>query len=317
MAEMPTCSTCNKPHWRFTACADAPAPPRLEGYPLKSVPDGYKTSVTSCPPVTATAGSRANGNHSRHPGPEDSPLHARLPAGYGCNHRVHHEHRDNRDGVCRDAVQRLRQPGHRDRLRGVPAQVGVDQHLTVTRAYAGSTAATHASGATVLIQPAFMAVEIIDALNATKDECFPLIYKPVLDTSLSGDGTTYEFTVPNMPSTYGGDSIPIPWLSRIELKENGAWTTALSPTGRSVAAPHRRSASSPRPDRDASHSRLRPRSRTGVLPLTRLTLSGRRTPRGRSSLARQPVYLPRVRLEGSARSGRGMTARQATVSAQA
>ena len=94
--------------------------------------------------------------------------------------------------------------------------------LTVSRAFAGSAAATHASGAAVLIQPAFMAVEIIDALNATKDECFPLIYKPVLDASLTGDGTTYEFTVPNMPSTYGGDSIPIPWLSRIELKENGA-----------------------------------------------------------------------------------------------
>jgi hypothetical protein len=42
MAEMPTCSTCKKPHWRFVACADAPAPARLEGYPLKSVPEGYK-----------------------------------------------------------------------------------------------------------------------------------------------------------------------------------------------------------------------------------------------------------------------------------
>jgi hypothetical protein len=131
--------------------------------------------------------------------------------------------------------------------------------LTVTRAYAGSTAATHASGATVLIQPAFMAVEIIDALNATKDECFPLIYKPVLDTSLSGDGTTYEFTVPNMPSTYGGDSIPIPWLSGSNSRRTGPWTTALSPTGRSVAEPHRRSASSHlSPIGDDSYSRLRP-----------------------------------------------------------
>jgi hypothetical protein len=41
MAEMPTCSTCNKPHWRFTACADAPAPPRPDAYPVKSVPEGY------------------------------------------------------------------------------------------------------------------------------------------------------------------------------------------------------------------------------------------------------------------------------------
>ena len=94
--------------------------------------------------------------------------------------------------------------------------------LTVTRGYAGSTPATHASGATVLIAPAFMSVEIIDALNATKDEMFPLVYKPVLDTSLSGDGNTYEFTVPNMPNSYGGDTIPIQFLSRIELKESGA-----------------------------------------------------------------------------------------------
>ena len=41
MAEMPLCSTCNKPHWRFTACADVPTP-RREGYPIKSVPEGYK-----------------------------------------------------------------------------------------------------------------------------------------------------------------------------------------------------------------------------------------------------------------------------------
>jgi hypothetical protein len=41
MAEMPLCSACKKPHWRFTACADVPAL-RREDYPIKTVPDGYR-----------------------------------------------------------------------------------------------------------------------------------------------------------------------------------------------------------------------------------------------------------------------------------
>jgi hypothetical protein len=100
-------------------------------------------------------------------------------------------------------------------------------NLTVRRGWAGSTAATHASAAAVLVRPAFLAVEIIDALNAAKDEMFPYIYKPVLDTSLSADAVTYEFTVPNMPGTYGGDSIPIPYISKVELKVTGS--TAYRP----------------------------------------------------------------------------------------
>lgn len=68
---------------------------------------------------------------------------------------------------------------------------------TVLRGWKDSTAVSHANSSTVLIHAGFSATEIIDALNAAKDEMYPYIYKPVLDTSLTADGTTYEFTVPS------------------------------------------------------------------------------------------------------------------------
>jgi hypothetical protein len=78
--------------------------------------------------------------------------------------------------------------------------VGTSQSSTVTnvtRAWAGSTAASHANSSTILVRPGFFSVEIIDALNAAQDEMYPYIYKPVLDTSLTSDDTTYEFTIPS------------------------------------------------------------------------------------------------------------------------
>lgn len=99
--------------------------------------------------------------------------------------------------------------------------------LTVRRGMYGSTSASHTSSSAVLIRPGFYTIEILDALNQAKDDCYPHVYKPVLDTSLAavGDGTTYEFTVPNMPGTYNGDTIPIPYISRVEIKPSGdvAW----------------------------------------------------------------------------------------------
>lgn len=88
-------------------------------------------------------------------------------------------------------------------------------NLTVLRGYAGSTAASYATSQTVMIRPAFYTVEVIDALNAAKDEMFPLVYKPVLDTSLTSDGATYEFTVPNL------DSTPMPYVSAIDIQISG------------------------------------------------------------------------------------------------
>lgn len=93
--------------------------------------------------------------------------------------------------------------------------------FTVVRGYHGSTPATHAAAATVLIGPGFDAVEIIDALNAAKDECYPYVYRPVIDTSLAADSITYEFSVPNMPGTYSGDTVVMPFISHIDLLVTG------------------------------------------------------------------------------------------------
>jgi hypothetical protein len=96
--------------------------------------------------------------------------------------------------------------------------------LTVERGAMGSTAASHASGAVVLIRPDFYSVEIADALNQGILACFPQIYKPVNDTSLSTADNTYEYTVPNMPGSYNGSTIPIPYVNRLEIKVPGDLT---------------------------------------------------------------------------------------------
>lgn len=93
--------------------------------------------------------------------------------------------------------------------------------FTAVRGYRGSTATTHALSASVLIRPGYDAVEIIDALNAAKDEMYPYVYRPVIDTSLSADSITYEFTVPNMPGTYSGDTVVMPFISHIDLLVTG------------------------------------------------------------------------------------------------
>lgn len=96
--------------------------------------------------------------------------------------------------------------------------------LTVERGAFGSTAATHATGLPVLIRPAYFTVEILDAINQAIQACYPRIYQEVLDTTLTIADAVYEYTVPNMPGTYGGDSIPIPRLSTVEILE-----TAIDP----------------------------------------------------------------------------------------
>jgi hypothetical protein len=95
---------------------------------------------------------------------------------------------------------------------------GSSTTLTVTRAYAGSTNTTHASGTTILIRPAFLSVDILDALNDGIQACFPSIYKPVSDTTLTSTSGTYEYTVPAMPSD---SSVYIPYISSIDALEPG------------------------------------------------------------------------------------------------
>lgn len=93
--------------------------------------------------------------------------------------------------------------------------------VTVRRGMRGTAAATHADQAPVLIRPHFLYAEVLDALNRGLQDTYPKLYKPVLDTSLTTTASTFEYTVPNMPGTYGGDTLPIPYLSKIELKFSG------------------------------------------------------------------------------------------------
>lgn len=87
--------------------------------------------------------------------------------------------------------------------------------FTARRGAWGSTATVHVSGSEVRIRPRFTSKQILDALNQALDETFPLLYKPVLDTSLSTLSNTFEYTVPNL------DGTPIPYISKIELKLSG------------------------------------------------------------------------------------------------
>lgn len=93
--------------------------------------------------------------------------------------------------------------------------------LTVERGAYGSTAATHTIGTMIQIRPAFYGVEILDALNEGIQACYPLIYKRVIDTSLTILANVWEYTIPNMPGTYSGDTIQIPRISMVEVQEPG------------------------------------------------------------------------------------------------
>lgn len=89
--------------------------------------------------------------------------------------------------------------------------------LTVKRGAFGTTAASHVNASTVLLRPRFFDQEIIDAINAGIDAVFPLLYRPVVDTSLTLSVSTYEYTVPNMVSP----AIPIPRISKISVLDVG------------------------------------------------------------------------------------------------
>lgn len=89
--------------------------------------------------------------------------------------------------------------------------------LTVRRGARGTTAATHANGATILLRPDFFDQEILDAINGGIDACFPYVYKDVSDTSLTIITGTYEYTVPALASP----AVPIPRIWKVETKTPG------------------------------------------------------------------------------------------------
>lgn len=99
-------------------------------------------------------------------------------------------------------------------VRGLPSGTTV----TVQRGAYGTTAATHASGASILLRPEFLTIDYLDALNGAIEATYPAIYKTVLDTSITTTANTWEYAVPNMPGTYSGDSIPIPRLADIDVR---------------------------------------------------------------------------------------------------
>ncbi len=97
--------------------------------------------------------------------------------------------------------------------------IGSGTTLSCKRGAFGTTAAVHASATSVLIKPRFYDVEIVDALADALDAAFPYIYYRVKDTSLSADGSVYEYTIPE-----GNNGIPIPYIYKVETQESGELT---------------------------------------------------------------------------------------------
>lgn len=96
--------------------------------------------------------------------------------------------------------------------------------VAVARGTMGSTAATHASGADVLVKPAWPTAQILDALNDAIQASYPWVYQEVMDTTITIATGVYEYAVPNMPGTYGGDSIPMPRIYAIDILDPGGST---------------------------------------------------------------------------------------------
>lgn len=93
---------------------------------------------------------------------------------------------------------------------------GVGTTLTLKRRGAwGSTAASHANAATIMVRPNFYDIEILDALNAGLGAAYPLIYKPVLQEFTGVTETEYEYAIPDMT----GLTTPIPYISRLEYRD--------------------------------------------------------------------------------------------------
>jgi hypothetical protein len=90
--------------------------------------------------------------------------------------------------------------------------------VTVQRGAYGSTAATHAIGASILIRPEFFTQDYLDALNGAQQATFPAIYMDSIDESLVGSGSSYEYTLPFLANTYNGDSIVMPRIYEVSVK---------------------------------------------------------------------------------------------------
>lgn len=94
--------------------------------------------------------------------------------------------------------------------------------LTVSRGAFGTTAATHAASTPVLINPGFTDLDILDALNGGIDACYPLIYKEVIDESLTTDGSaTYEYSIPS--TVYSITEVGLKVTGDVKFRKFRAW----------------------------------------------------------------------------------------------
>jgi hypothetical protein len=95
---------------------------------------------------------------------------------------------------------------------------GTGTTAAVAHGLRGTSAASHASGVGVLLRPSFFDVEIIDSLNAGIAACWPYIYKPVIDTTLTTTSETWEYTIPTMPSD---TDARLAFISDVQIKPSG------------------------------------------------------------------------------------------------
>lgn len=90
--------------------------------------------------------------------------------------------------------------------------------LNVRRAAMGTTAATHANSSRILIRPKYLDLEILDALNGGLSASFPLIYRKIVNESLTTTADTYEYSIPDVSVA---EPFAIPYVSEVWIKESG------------------------------------------------------------------------------------------------
>lgn len=123
--------------------------------------------------------------------------------------------------VADTSIYQKRWPIEIDQETMMVRSVASTTALTVERGAFGSTATSHANSAAVQIRPSFYSQEIFDALNEAIQVCFPLIYKPVIDTSLTVQTNQYQYAIPDTP---GWTGYPIPYIYRLEILQPGDYT---------------------------------------------------------------------------------------------
>lgn len=120
-----------------------------------------------------------------------------------------------------NTIYRKRWPIEVDYETMMIRSLGGTQSITATRGWRGSTAASHANSAAVLVRPSFYSAEIIDAINGAFYSLYPWVYQPVVDTSLTVLTNQYQYVIPSLPGFTG---YPIPAIYKLEILQPGDFT---------------------------------------------------------------------------------------------